>query len=121
MFYLIFAIVSFLVLMVLGGVVSHWDDEYFVMSFGFSIMITFFITFVIFMYIDRKETNQCLEKNLRIVPNIIYTSDSSRKILQYNFEDEVHEIELKKENSDFYIPESLLLIEPCLNKIQIKK
>lgn len=121
MFYLIFAIVLFLSLMVLGGLFLHWNDEYFVKTFGFSIMITFFITFVIFMYNERKETNQCLEKNLRIVPKIIYTSDSSRKILQYNFEDKVREIELKKENSDYYIPESLLLIEPCLNNLEIKK
>ena len=121
MFYLIFAIVLFFVLMVIFGFLFEWSENLIGISFGFSTMITIIATLIIFAYNDQKETNQCLEKNLRIVPKIIYTSDNSRKILQYNFENKVREIELKKENSDYYIPESIILIEPCLNKIQIKK
>lgn len=121
MVYIIIAIVLFLVLMVIFGFLCEWNDKHFGVSFAFSSVVSMWILLFVFVYNDQKETNQCLEKNLRIVPKIIYTSDSSRKILQYSFEDKVREIELKKENSDYYIPESLLLIEPCLNKIQIKK
>ena len=121
MFYLIFAIVLFFVLMIIFGFLFEWNENFFGSSFGFSTMITIIIILGVFIYNYQKETNQCIEKNLRIVPKIIYTSDSSRKILQYSFEDKVREIELKKENSDYYIPENLLLIEPCLNKIKIKK
>ena len=121
MFYLIFGVILFLICMVILGFVADWDDEHIAVSSCFSIVISCWIILGVFFYIDRKETNQCLEKNLLIVPKIIYTSDSSRKILQYSFEDKVREIELKKENSDYYIPENLLLIEPCLNKIKIKK
>ena len=121
MFYIIFAIILFLASMVILGFLAEWDDKHFGISFVVSSIVSLGGPLFVFLYDDQKETNQCLEKNLLIVPKIIYTSDSSRKILQYSFEDKVREIELKKENSDYYIPENLLLIEPCLNKIKIKK
>lgn len=121
MFYLILAVVSFFSLMLIFGLVFNWDDGEIGTALGFSFIISIIILFITAAIKTKIDDNNCLEKNVTIVPKIIYTSDSSRKILQYNYENKVREIELKKDNSDYFIPESLLLIEPCEHKIRIKK
>ena len=60
MFYLIFAIVSFLVLMVIFGFLCEWNDKHFGVSFVLSSFVSMWCSLFVLVYNDQKETNQCL-------------------------------------------------------------
>lgn len=57
-------------------------------------------------------------------PIVVYTQDSSSKILKYDYkyDSEVYHrtILLNKDSKDFYIPDSLYLINTCSERITVK-
>jgi hypothetical protein len=57
-------------------------------------------------------------------PIVVYAQDSSSKILKYDYkyDSEIYHrtILLNKESKDFYIPDSLYLINTCSEQITVK-
>lgn len=70
---------------------------------------------------DYNETKHCLETVQPIIPRIVHLEDSSKKILKYQFEGEEHWIEIDRTSNNFYVPESLLKIEPCNRTVFVKR
>jgi hypothetical protein len=103
----------------LGSWFSYMIDN--VYGFYVAFVLVALGTAIHFSIKDFKETNHCLETVQPIVPRIVYLSDSSKKILKYTHEGEEHTIELDRKNNNFYIPESLLKIEPCNKRVIVKK
>lgn len=109
MFTSIVILVIFIVLWVLFYKLI--DDS--AISFAASFWICLMGCIVYFGIQSTKETNHCLETVRPTIPRIVHMEDSSKKILKYQFEGEEHEIEIDRTNNNFYVPESLLKIEPC--------
>lgn len=74
------------------------------------------ITFPLFL----SDKQECSE----IRPIVVYAQDSSSKILKYDYkyDSEVYHktILLNKDNKDFYIPDTLYLINTCSEQIAVK-
>lgn len=107
-------------LILLAGI--NFDRDYFLVNGGFVIGVVFGVTLggIFIMWNADKNVKECLSKNLFLKPSIIHVQDSSRKILNYTYEGKNKEIVFQKDSPEFYIPESLLLIEPCCCKVKIK-
>lgn len=90
-----------------------------------SFLVAFMLTFLgILFYFSIKAHNEnvrCLETVQPIIPRIVHLEDSSKKILKYYYEGFDREIEINRTSNNFYLPESLLKIEPCNRTIFIQR
>jgi len=105
-------------IVILGIFIGLWIGLYKItddntISFVVSFWGVAFGTIIYLAIQSTKETNHCLETVQPIIPRIVHLEDSSKKILKYDFEGEEHVIEIDRTNNNFYVPESLLKIEPC--------
>jgi hypothetical protein len=114
------------VIVILGIFIGLWFGLYKIsddmtISFGASFWGVMLGSMMYFVFQSTKETNNCLETVQPIIPRIVYLSDSSKKILKYDFEGEEHWIEIDRTSNNFYVPESLLKIEPCNRIIFVQR
>ena len=86
-----------------------------------AIYIVVFGSIVYFFVKSDNETKRCLETVQPIIPRIVHLEDSSKKILKYYYEGIDREIEINRTSNNFYLPESLLKIEPCNRTIFIQR
>lgn len=90
-------------------------------SFLVAFMITFLGCLLYFSIKQHNENVRCLETVQPIIPRIVHLEDSSKKILKYYYEGFDREIEINRTSNNFYLPESLLKIEPCNRTIFIQR
>lgn len=83
--------------------------------------IIMFGSMIYFFVKSDNETKHCLETVQPIIPRIVHLEDSTKKILKYQFEGEEHWIEIDRTDNNFYVPESLLKIEPCNRTVFVKR
>lgn len=96
------------------------DDRAIAASFSFSFLISI-ISFFIYMSVStQNDFNKCLEQNKPIKSKVVYLSDSSQKIFKYSFEKVDREIVVKNTEPYFFVPESLIVVEPCSGKLILR-
>lgn len=100
---------------------TSWLSQEIAGSFMFAFLLTFFGCILYFSIKAHYENVRCLETVQPIIPRIVHLEDSSKKILKYQFEGEEHLIEIDRTSNNFYVPESLLKIEPCNRTVFVKR
>lgn len=112
-------------IVILGIFIVLWVGLYKILDNVGSFFLSFWLvvlgTIIYFSIQSIKETEHCLETVQPIIPRIVHLEDSSKKILKYQFEGEEHLIEIDRTNNNFYVPESLLKIEPCNRTVFVKR
>lgn len=113
-------------LIILGIFVALWIGVAYISkeepgSFLVAFMITFIGCLFYFSIKAHNENVRCLETVQPIIPRIVHLEDSSKKILKYYYEGIDREIEIDRSSNNFYLPESLLKIEPCNRTIFIQR
>lgn len=98
-----------------GLVTLRYSKDLFV---GWSLFVMFvIISAFVFLIKDAIETENCKESSVKVIPQIVHVSDSSEKILKYNGKT----IKTISRNSfEFYVPESLFVLDTCDNSISVK-
>lgn len=66
--------------------------------------------------LDRK----CEKANPPVNPSVIYSQDSSVKILKYQLDSAVENKYIERGTKDFYIPDSMYVVCPCSGTVTIK-
>lgn len=89
-------------------------------SFVLSFVLSMVLTIGYFIYSMDKDIQKCLETNKPIKAKVVYLSDSTEKIFKYTFETNLREIHVKNTEPYFHVPESLIFVEPCGNKLILK-
>jgi len=81
------------------------------------------LSVICILYESDNKMKTCTENTHPIKPTIIHVQDSSRKLLTYNSTQDStsREIIIKNTDIEFFIPESLLYVQPCDGKISAKK
>lgn len=113
-------------LIILGIFIVLWVLFYHLMdkssiSFLPPLYIVLIGSIIYFFVKSDNETKHCLETVQPIIPRIVHVEDSSKKILKYQFDGDEHVIEIDRTSNNFYVPESLLKIEPCNRTIFVKR
>ena len=98
---------------------THPEDH--IIPFLLSFLITGFGSIIYFYIKFDNEHQHCLETVQPIIPRIVHLEDSSKKILKYYYEGIDREIEIDRTSNNFYLPESLLKIEPCNRTVFVKR
>ncbi len=101
---------------------SDYDtvDDY-VFLFGLSVLTELLIIILCLLISNDNKTTSCIESTQPIKPKIIHVQDSSRKIIQYRHKEHDYETIIMKDDIKFFIPESLIYVQPCTGEISAKK
>lgn len=80
-------------------------------------MLGFMISGCIFAIKHNSEMETCKENSTKIHPQFVYLSDSSEKILKINGK---HIRTIPKTSFEYFVAESLIVVDTCDNSISVK-
>lgn len=119
-FFLIFILLIFVLISLFVIADIDVDDGVVGASFSVSFLISI-ISFLIYTTVStQNDFNKCLELNKPIKSKVVYLSDSTAKIFKYSFEKVDREIVVKNTEPYFFVPESLIVVEPCSGKLILR-
>lgn len=100
----------------------RWFDVKDYLTLGFALfLLELCFAALCFLISANKKTKVCIESTQPIKPKIVHVQDSSRKIIQYRHKELDHEKIIMKDDIKFFIPESLIYVQPCTGEISAKK
>lgn len=111
-----FATAIIIGLPVILGIIGYSLSKDFYVFFAFGV-IGFMIGGCNFAIKINSEMETCKETSIKIRPQFVYLSDSSEKILKINGE---HIKTIPRTSFEFFVAESLIVVDPCDNSISVK-